>query len=323
MKRFSLGLLLGLLLLLQCGCTAASNPLVRAEATNVPGLSMELHAASASDSNTDQQTATLYFGYLDLPMLASETRVLTVRRDESNELAIVRALLEGPTAGHLELVRLFPENVQVEDVTARDGVLFVTFNAALLNEPPRGDAAAEAISRLPLQRKLAMQSLVASLTESYPYTNVQVMVSRDNGAQTSLRLNNSYFLNGDGGISDPLTRDESLLLTPQNTALCLLRAWQERDFDVLYSLTASYDGAQSRPVYDRFAEALDVAPALGEYSATGGSVAIDGANAVTTVQLSLSSEAQGALPIRYPLQLIRENGVWKVTYQALAGLMLR
>ena len=322
MKRFSLGLLLGCCMLL-CGCSAVSNPLVRAEATAVPGLSMELHAASASDSNADQQTATLYFGYLELPMLASETRALTVHRDESGELAIVRALLDGPTAGHLELTRLFPENVRVEDVTARDGVLFVTFNAALLEEPARGEAAAEAIARLPMQRKLAMQSLVASLTESFPYTNVQVMVSRDNGAQTSLRLNNSYFMNGDGGVSDPLTRDESLLLTPQNTALTLLGAWQASDYTTLYSLTAIYDGAQSRPVYDRFAEALDGAPALGAFTATGGSVSLDGASAVTTVALSPTGESPTAEPIVYPLKLRRENGVWKITYQALADLMLR
>lgn len=324
-KMIPLAALLGCAAILLCGCSAAGNPLVKAEATPVPGLSMALHAAAASGSNADELCATLYFRYMDQPMLAGESRALTVPRDESAELALINALLEGPSAGHLELTRLFPETVRVESVAARDGLLFVTFNQALLTDDGvpanwRQDAAWAA--EAPRLRLLTIQSLVASITESFPYTGVQIMISGQEDGQAGQRLDNSYFLSGQGGLSDPQLRNEALLLTPQNTVQCLLRAWQQRDYDTLYAYTAaSGANGEPRPLYEGFALALDACPTLTAYSVSAGSVSHDGASAVLTVSLSLSKEGAPVEIPAYPLRLDRENGVWKIGYDTLSSLM--
>ncbi len=315
MKR-GLALVLLLMIAALCGgcATRAVHPLARAEATPVPGLSMELHAASASADNVDQIPVTLYFRYQDEPMLASERRVLTVRRDESTELAIVRALAEGPSAGHSELTRLLPEGAAAASALSRGELLYVTFSGTLTEDEIPADWAEDPAWReeAPLRRRLALQSVVASLTESFAYTGVQVMLG-------DARLDRSYFLEGRSGPSEPLTRDESLLLTPINVAGRVLEAWRQRDTQALWRYVADAD----RPAYEAAAARLDRCAALIQGAASGGSVAEDGQTAVVTLAISGLSQGREWAAAAYPLRLRREYGVWKIAYESLVTLMDR
>lgn len=304
------------------GCVTQSlNPLAQNEATDVPGLAMDVHAAVASDENADQVAVTLYFRYLEEPMLAGEQRVLTVPRDQSVELAIVRALVEGPSAGHSELKRLLPPTATVESVTSRDDLLFVTFDAGLLTDDIPADWAQDANwqTEAPIQRTLAMQSIAASLTERFPYTGVQILVHRADEVQTDLRLPNSYFLTGVDGLSEPIARAEETLLTPHNTVAAILTAWQEHDLTRLYRYIAD----TGRPPFATAAEAFGTLPSLTQSAASAGSVASDGQNAVVTVSLRTLRGDSEVVTDSYPLMLTRENGIWKVGYATLLALMSR
>jgi len=313
-------LLILVLPLLLGGCLEQANPLVKNEATAVPGLNVELHAAAADDSNTVQIKATLYFRYLDEPMLAGESRVLTVRRDQRPEQAIIEALLAGPSAGNADLRRLIPEDTQVEGVSSRGQVLFVTFSDAFLQDDVPADWAEDADWRTeaPLLRELITQSIAASVTENYPYDGVQLLVHRQNEVQTSLRLSNEYFLDGSEGLSEPIVRDEALLLTPQTTVKTIVSAWSQKDFERMYKYLAQ----SGKPTYTAFVDALNAAPSVEVLTVGGGSVYLDGQTAVVTVYLRMLSQgAQEALR-SYPLQLIRENDVWKMEYARLEALIL-
>jgi len=312
----------GALALLTGGCAPQTvNPLVKNEATDVPGLTMNLHPAMASDANADTVSATLYFRYMDEPMLASESRNLTVRRDESVEYAIVEALTEGPSAGHSELKRLLPAAATVESVVARDDILFVTFNEGfLMDDVPETWADSEYwLAEAPLLRKLIVQSIVASVTESFPYTGVQILVHRQNEVQTSLRLDNAYFLTGEAGLSDPVARNENLLLSPRNTAEILLTAWQQHDFERLYRYLAEAD----KPSYATATETLSKAPSLTDYTVSAGTVSDNGQTAALTVDLQTLNQNVSADTQNYPLLFIRENGIWKMTYARLTAMMAR
>ena len=323
-KRVSFLTLLGACLVLLCGCAVSQNPLEKAEATPVAGLDMELHASSPSESNAHPMQATLYYRYLNEPLLAAETRVLTVRRNESPEMAVVRALLEGPDAGHSDLNRLFPATVRVESVSHHDHVLYVTLNAALLTDdrvPKDWERRDDWMNDAPVLRALTIQSLVATVTEYFPYTGVQVLVRKAGGDQTSLRLDNAYFLNGLSGLSDPQERDESVLLTPQNTADAILSAWQTRDYETLYNFIATVEGGEPKPSFPDVSLRLDAGLSLSAFSVSGGSVSGDGARAVVSARLSLLSGEGASAAFLYPLPLIRENDIWKVTYSQIQALM--
>ena len=322
MKRYvrllSLLLILALALPLT-GCYKQLNPLVKNEATPAPGLTEELHAATADENNTNQIKATLYFRYLDEPMLAGESRTLTVRRDQRPEMAIIEALLQGPSAGNADLRRMIPADADIEGVSNNGKVLFVTFSEAFLTDDVPEDWAENDAwrSEAPLFRELITQSIVASVTESYPYTGVQFLVHNTNEVQTSLRLANEYFLDGSAGLSEPIIRDEALLLTPQNTVKIILNAWSQKDFERMYK----YLALSGKPAFSAFVDALDAGPALELLTVSGGSVYQDGQQAVVTVFLRLIEQGERERLFSYPLQIIRENGVWKIEYTALIALV--
>ena len=287
--------------LLTGGCTSQSvNPLVKNEATDVPGLAMNLHPASASNNNTDTVSAMLYFRYLDEPMLASESRTLPVRRDESVEFAIVEALVDGPSAGHSDLKRLLPMATQVESVIARNDILFVTLSEDFLSDdvPAQWMDNADWREEAPLQRRLTVQSIVASITERFSYTGIQILVHKQNEVQTSLRLDKAYFLTGEVGLSDPIARDESLLLTQQNTAIAILTAWQQHDFERLYNYIIEAD----KPSFTTMTETLSQKSSLSDYSVSGGSVAIDGQTATLSVMMRTQNKGVSMDTTDYPMQ---------------------
>jgi hypothetical protein len=322
MKRVTVTAMALFLLLALAGCAPqAVNPLLKNEATSVPGLTTDVAAASAGESKTDPVEATLYFRYLDEPMLAAETRTLSVPQDQSVEYAVIQALVEGPSAGHSELKRLLPAGTTVESVISRGDILFVTFGEGFLNDgvPKNWLADANWNTEAPVLRKLVAQSIVASVTEISPYTGIQILVNQEWQLQNSLRLENSYFLDGSTGLSDPIARDEALLLTPQNTADILLTAWQQHDYERMYRFVAE----ENRPLFSTFTVALSAAGSLQNYGVGGGNVAGNGQEAVMTASLSVTDENGNADESITPVMLTRENGIWKITYARLLALMTK
>lgn len=319
-RNVSLSLLLILCLMLLCSCTSSSNPLIQAEATAVPGNPLELHTTSANTSS--EFTATLYYRFLDSDMLAGESRALTVQRDMSNELAVLQALLEGPSADNPELRRLFEDNVTVEDTTSSGDTLFVTLNEKVLDDgiPSDWQLNEAWVTEAPLRRMLSMQSIANTITENFDYSHVQIMISRENASDS--RLDRSFFLTGQTGPSDSFTRDESCLLTAYRTASVILQAWQERDYETLYAFTASYADFEVKPIYESFLEALNGSPALSSFSLSPGNVSEDGQQAVMSLSIDLNRAGQSESITAYPLRLVRENGIWKITWYYLRRLML-
>ena len=321
-KRGMLGLWLLCAIWLLCGCVSQSvNPLAQNEATPVPGLAMNTHPAEASALNAEQVTVTLYFRYLEEPMLAAEQRSLSVPRDQSVELATVRALVEGPSAGHSELKRLLPAGAKVESVTSRGDLLFVTFDPGLLDDdiPGNWSEAEPWKTDAPIQRQLAIQSIAATLTELYPYTGVQILLHRTDEVQTDLRLANSYFLIGKDGLSEPIAREEAILLNPHNTAFTIFSAWAAYDFERLYRFIADQD----KPPFATAAEAFAGLGTPTEYTVSAGTVDADGQKAVVTVRYGTLTDGKTATTEAYPMPLHRENGIWKISYDALLALMSR
>ena len=320
MKRITAAMLLLVICIALSGCTAQMvNPLVKNEATAVPGLSLQLHPASAAEGNTSQVSVALYFRFYNEPFLAAETRTLTVKRDESVEAAIVKALIEGPSAGHSELQRLLPADTEVESIASRDGLLFVTLSEGFLHDDvpdqwQNDDAWRE---EAPVRRQLTVQSIVDSVTEYAPYTGVQFLLHRQNEVQTSLRLENAYFCNGTEGLSEPLIREENWILTPANTVKTFLSCLQSKDSDRLYQWIA----LEGKPSPDIFTAAVSNAPSIAAYQVSGGSVSQDGQHATVSVSLQTLVGTQPQDTSGYPLQLVRENGLWMLPYSRFANLL--
>ncbi len=307
-------------------CAAPSLGGPRAPATLVPGVDTVLPEAEAPPSLDGQAEATLYFRYLDEPYLAPETRTITVSPSQPYELSLLTALLSGPGTRSSDLRALFPAGTRVRSTVTQGRTLFVTLSRQIMNryadEPEDWPDDPAWAFEAPLRRRLCMQSLVATVTENCDVDQVQILVEQDGAVTDSLRLRQEYFLDGGTGLVGPMTRDETMLLTPDVALDVALSLWRERDWLRLYRYLARHDPVtgDERVSYDDFVAKLESLPALTDYAFAGGSVQHGGARATYTLSASVmvsggQTEEIGGRVIR----LCREGGLWRVSLDQLTG----
>ena len=320
-RRWALLILCPLLL---TGCMAAPPASVVREVSANTGT---LISADIGQLGEEGFTAALYFRLSDTGYLAAEERQLSVLPNESPEKAVVQALLDGPSALSSSLTPLFPEGTKVLAVSRQEDILYITFNEALLgrygDEP--GDLTQEPWKKdSPLRRRLCMDSLTATLTEAGLCAGVQVLVYREQVQQNSMRLQKGYFdLSQDETLLPPLTRSEDTLLTPHNAAQAILNAWMTRDWETLYLMVAARGEDGAREGEAAAMEAFDAARTLTGFALTPGSVSMDGGAATVGADLTLLFPGGDETVTGYPIRLIRERGIWKISYERLLALMRR
>lgn len=281
-----------------------------------------LISASTAELSPDSRAITLYFRYRDSAYLAPEQREIEMKRNESLEKAIVSALIQGPEASSVALSALFPPGTEVLSAAAQGDTLFITFNEAFLGR--YADESTDAVSSEgTLRRQLCLQSLAAALTEQGLCAQVQVLVYSSAAQNTSMRLQKG-FLNrtNDDSLLPPVTRDESCLLTPYNTASLILQAWQAKDWPTLYDLIAKGENAANARAGEQNAfDAFAAARTLTDFALSPGSVSFDGQKAVLTASLEVQDQGAEETVQGYPLLLLREEGIWKMDYTRLMNMM--
>ena len=151
-----------------------------------------------------------------------------------------------------------------------------------------------------------------------------MLVYRSTVQSTSMRLQAGYLnRSGDDALLPPVTRDESSLLTPYNTAYLILRAWQAQDWTSLYDLTAKEgETAEKTRVGEQSAfDAFSAARLLAEFELSPGAVSFDGQTAVLTAKLTVQDQGADQTVQGYPVLLRREAGIWKMDYTRLLSMM--
>ena len=312
-KRISLLLLLCCLLL--SGCTR--DPLAPIAAPSVNSIPAPVVSGLPEQSDL----ATLWFRYGAEPLLAPETRVITHSRAEGHALAIMQALIDGPGASSNGLDGLFPQGTQVISCTQSGDIMFVMLSKHIMNgyadEPAAWRDDPYWAAEVPLRRELAMQSIAATLTENCTVDTVVILV--EHSGSDTLRLRQSYYMEDSDALAEPLTRNESLLLSPARTAEVILQCWQEGDFARLYHYVAAIDPAVgiSRPEESEFLTLMADMPRLLHARAEGGSVSLDGKTAVFTVSGVWLDEGNETPFNGMVLRLTREQGVWRISLSQL------
>ena len=263
--------------------------------------------------------AVLYFRYMDSGFLGQEQRTLRVPRTQGDAAAIVRALLDGPSAQSPLLGKLFPPGTQLHSVLEDGSRLFVTFNERLSSAMP-GESGTTAArdSEGRTRRRLAMASLVNALTESGRYASVQVLVLGQPGTTNSLRLSARYYLEDSDIIPDPLTRQEDLVITPGAATAIVMEHWKQMSWQKMETLVARESPAAgiTEGTFD-----LREFPRLLSYETSRGHPAPDGSYAVVSLSAqTMDSSGQERSLTGLPLRLLRREGVWKVSDVSLALL---
>ena len=289
-----------LMCLLLCGC--AKDPITPTSDANAPS---DIPAPVVTDLPQNQDQVTLWFRFGTEPLLAPETRIITHARTESHALAILRALIGGPSAASTELSGLYPPGTQVISCTQSGRMMFVTLSKHIMNG--YADEPADWRSRAAWAIDVA---------------TVVILVEQTATATDSLRLRQGYStLDGDMALADPLIRNEQLLLTPARTVDVILQCWQEGDFTRLYRYVARTDPdtGVARPEQDAFIQQMNAAKPLLYAQAEGGSITFGGQRAVFTICGAYWDDGEESPFTGMVLQLVREKGVWRIGLTQLTG----
>ena len=293
------------------GCTRDPLPPMAAPAAQ------KIPAPVVTGLPENEDLATLWFRFGKEPLLAPETRVITHSRTEGHALAILQTLIGGPSAASAGLGGLFPQGTQVISCTQSGNVMFVMLSKHIMNgyadEPAAWRTQPYWASEVPLRRKLAMQSIAATMTENFDVDSVVILVEQSDS--DSLRLRQRYYtLDDNNTLAEPLHRDESLLLSPARTAEIILQCWQEGDYARLYSYLAATDPAtgETRPAESDVLSMMAESPRLLHAQAEGGSISTGGTSAVFTVSGAWLENGLEAPFTGMVLRLTRKQGVWQV-----------
>lgn len=311
-KRRIAAALMALILALS-GCAAAGDG---ATNKNTPDINPKAEAA-----NKDMSKVRLYYSYKGEMLLAGETRSIDVPVSQKREEAVVRALIQGPSAERSELAGLFWEGVTLVNVENNDDVLFVTLSEEFVTTNPSVPALA---GNTALDRKmLAIYSIVNTITEMGTYSSVQISVQRKNGSQRIMRSEAGF--DGEDKALDPLSWNVDLILTPEKTLKQALDAYAKKNWTELYNYTAytNIDGTV-KPDSEDFSAALNEVGSndLDSFEPKGVNVMSDGQSAVVMLNYTIKTRNGDIERTMVPVILVLEDELWKVSYSSIVNVLI-
>ncbi len=301
--------------LLSAGCAG-----VRTQSTssNLPDINPNAESASK-----DSQNVTLYFSYRGEELLAGETVTLNVPVNESLEYAVVRALINGPTVNRSELSGLFWEGVKLVRVNSSADILFITLNEAFVSSEPEKVVLED--GTVADQKKLAICSIVNTIVEMGKYSSVQIYVDKQQGVGQGITRGEAGWETDVTKRLEPLGRMKDMILTPQNTLGQALDSFMKQDWTRLYNFTAynNPDGSV-KPEIKAFSDALsDKGNALESFNVVDNNVSGDGQKAIVMLDYTMKTrEGDSIERPNVPVVLVREEGIWKLTYPSLVDVLI-
>lgn len=338
LTRWAIVVLLVVCLLALAGCRAQETPAdmvptAAAQAEDTPSDDPALAQVEAPQIQPEMgsplvetRDVTLYFRMQGENMLAPETRRLQFPTDKKEEEVILEALLAGPSPSLLELQNVFGSGVRVVNCWSNGNMLTVQLNRAFLTAPsdvPNTWAQENYWSQeVFLRRQLGLAAIVNTITEATIYTTVQFYVLDSDEDSTGRRPYRSEIYEGvtDTSLLEPMKRSEHFLLTHFNTAEILMQSWKGRDYDRLYRFVARE--VETRPSDATFEQEMAyIDKSLTSYQLTAGTVSAGGQHAVVVAAYQYISGGDSILLNNHPLHLVRERGIWKITYNELLRLM--
>ena len=287
---------------------------------NTPEINPKAEAA-----NKDNVDVALYFCYRGESLLAAETRTIEVPVSTTLENAVISALITGPSAGLNELSGLFWEGVKLTKIDSNGDILFVTLNEEFVSTQPAGNELVLESDSVAEQKLLALESIANTIVEMGTYSSVQFQVDRGTGTSERITRAEAGMDETSAEPLEPLDRDKDLILTPKNTVVQALDAFNKKNWARLYNFTAytSEDGTQ-KPDSVAFSETLaGTGNSMDTFSIEDWNVSCDGQKA--TVMLNITIKTREGETVGRPniaVVLMRESYVWKVSYISILKILV-
>ncbi len=286
----------------------------------VTGITNSLHS--------DQVEVALYYRFANTSYLGVEMAAIDLHQEDTVATAMIEELINGPSVSHDRLSGLFPQGTQLLGVNIDGSTVHVVLDRHFLGQPVGAPSDWEDSQawqeEATLRRRLALQSIVLTLTEEGRWQRVQLYVA-DNFQNVPTRIPLAWF---DLTVQDTTVmlgscgRDEGLCLTPSVAMGRILSAWQQRDWKAIYPFLSREDGIISESEFA--AEMNEAGTTLLGYSVTPGTISTDGSTATLVVEARIRSDTGNETTIeRESVALHREEDNWSLQRSTLSSLMIR
>lgn len=322
MIRLTLCLVLCLTL---CSCSAFSRWMVNEDDVITPSHAPET-ILDPEQQGAGHVDFYLYYQVRDLVYMAPEVRSLDHVDSDEYLPTLIRELLKGPQDS--ELRAFFPEDTTLVEVSQTRDYAYVTLSREFLNAPPEAPLNwqddPDWKAYVQQKRRLALFSLVNTVTQLSDVSRVQVLAIGENGQPLRLTEDHVGF-EGENPMQplEPLTREDSLIFTPVHAAETLLEAFSRKNWEAASQWIASYD-----PLYGAAPSQEEILHELRQHNPSLLSYGIlstqnlSGDLAVLSVRLE-QSEDSGVSTVyeSQPLRWVKQGSVWKLSYASLMQLM--
>lgn len=310
----------------------------------------DLPQIDPEDGVTRDKTVTLYYRLTNENYLAGITRSISVRANERTEKAMIRTLLEGVPLQALSgnVSPLFSEDTSIVDVTVVGGIMYVTLSGEFLDTSVYDETRAaadfslesntidketydrmvqEAYDELLLTRRLAVYSLVNTITQLTSGVRVQVLVDETgSGTGERIKLSDLGLNAGDGADSEllePMRFVNDCVVTPEIIAQCALTRLVNGEYELAYPLFSEDDGSGvQKPQYANFETEMKSLGSLKNFNLHGYSMGEDEGYARIRVDLKfLFANGEEKELKDSPLLLKREGDLYKLGYGTLLKVL--
>ncbi len=300
------------LVLILSGCAAAGG---EATGKNIPDINPK-----AESANKDTSRVTLYYAYKGEQLLAGETRSVDVPVSQKREEAVIRALINGPSAERSDLAGLFWDGVTLVSVDNNEDYLFVTLSEEFLTTDPPPSTLNETSSTE--RRLLAIYSIADTITEMGKYSRVQINVQRNNNSNGIMQ--SEVGISSEDKLLDALTWNGDYILTPEKTLERALDSYYKKNWAQLYSYTAytDIDGTVKPDSDDFSAELNETDYQLDSFLPMGVNVSSDGQSAVVMLNYKIKTRNGDIERTMIPVIMVREEELWKVSYSSIVNVLI-
>lgn len=311
------------LILLLSGCSdrtywggASSQP------TFEPGISAPIITPYQETYQSKAQAVSLYYRMRGENFLSREMSYVDMLIDKTFEESLIQALIHGPSPSQMELTGVFVPGTKVVRVGYEGDILFVTLSHHFLETPPdippnwQEDPSLR--EDVLLRRRLALASIVSTITEETSYTSVQLLVSANEDDTAGRRIARSEIFSEEksNALLAPVMRTETYLLTHYSAATIILDCIQNKDYERLYRFVID------APTENTFLQEMyEYQSTLTAFSISSGMVSSDGLTAMLVADLTFLNSSGILLEHHFPLRIAHENSLWKIQYEMLRRIM--
>ncbi len=273
-------------------------------------------------SNKDEFSVLLYFADKEYTMLVGEERVVDVPVSQRLEYSVLHELIAGPVITGAYFNQILNPETDIISISESENVLSITLSSEFLDWS--FITYPDVSGNLDMIKRLAVYSVVNTVIEASGCSRVQLLVDRE-GSGTGQRIYLNEIGMGESGVLEPLGRNSFITMTAVYVLESVAEALISREYAGAYAYIASADAEGNiSPEESAFVNAMQESEILlEEFSVVEVVESVNSDRLLLMVDYVTDSPTAGRkVHENVPVQMIKENSIWKITYTQVQSLLV-